>query len=63
VFLVLDALGTVLWAGALAMAGYALGRSAVDVANTISHYSLWVTIALVLAASFWSARGRARPGL
>lgn len=59
VFVALDLLGTVLWTGLLAMAGYALGRHAVDVANTLSHYSLWVTIALVVAASWWGARGRA----
>jgi membrane-associated protein len=61
VFLVLDALGTVLWTSLLAMAGYGLGRRAVDVADALSHYSLWVTIALVVVAGWWSARGRARP--
>jgi membrane-associated protein len=59
VFLLLDLLGTVLWAGLLAMAGYGLGQSAVDVADAVSHYSLWVTIALVVVATVWSARGRA----
>ena len=54
-FLVLDALGTVLWTGLLAGAGYALGRSAVDVANAVAHYSLWVTIAIVIAITVWRA--------
>jgi membrane-associated protein len=54
-FLALDALGTVLWTGLLASAGYALGRRAVDVADTVAHYSLWVTIAIVVAITVWRA--------
>ena len=54
-FLVLDALGTVLWTGLLAGAGYALGRSAVDVANAVARYSLWVTIGIVIAITVWRA--------
>jgi membrane-associated protein len=48
VFLVLDVLGTVLWTGLLAAAGYGFGQGAVDVANSIAHYGLWVTGAIVL---------------
>jgi membrane protein DedA with SNARE-associated domain len=48
VFLVLDVLGTLLWTVLLAGAGYGFGQSAVDVANTVSHYGLWITLALVL---------------
>jgi membrane protein DedA with SNARE-associated domain len=60
VFLLLDLLGTLLWTTALAIGGYALGREAVDAANALAHYSLWVTIAGVLAISIWSgARRRA----
>jgi membrane-associated protein len=58
VFLVLDFFGTMLWTGLLAGAGWLAGRSAVDVANAIGHYSLWVTIALVVGITFWSARKR-----
>jgi membrane-associated protein len=54
-FLALDALGTVLWTGLLAGAGYALGRRAVDAADTVAHYSLWVTIAIVIAMTVWRA--------
>jgi membrane protein DedA with SNARE-associated domain len=48
VFLALDVLGTLLWTGLLAGAGYGFGRQALDVANAVSHYGLWVTGALVL---------------
>jgi membrane protein DedA with SNARE-associated domain len=49
VFLALDLVGTLLWTGALATLGYQLGRDAVDVVNAVSHYSLWVTLAIVVA--------------
>jgi membrane protein DedA with SNARE-associated domain len=48
VFLVLDLLGTLLWTGLLSAAGYAFGRSAVDVAEAISRYGLWVALAIVV---------------
>jgi membrane-associated protein len=56
VFLVLDLLGTLLWTTALAVAGWELGQRAVDLADAVAHYSLWVTIALVVAITLWSAR-------
>jgi membrane-associated protein len=56
VFLVLDLIATLLWTTALALAGWELGQHAVDVANAIAHYSLWVTIALIVAITLWSAR-------
>jgi membrane protein DedA with SNARE-associated domain len=58
VFLALDLLGTLLWTGILSAAGYAFGRSAVDVADAISHYALWVTLGLVVVV-FVSLRRRA----
>jgi membrane-associated protein len=48
VFLGLDLLGTLLWTGLLAGAGYGFGQQALDVANAVSHYGLWVTAGLVL---------------
>jgi membrane protein DedA with SNARE-associated domain len=48
VFLALDVLGTLLWTGLLAAAGYGFGQQAVDVANAVAHYGLWVAAALVL---------------
>jgi membrane-associated protein len=58
VFLALDVLGTLLWTGLLAIAGYAFGRSAVDVADAVAHYGLWVTLALVVVVAI---RVRRRP--
>jgi membrane protein DedA with SNARE-associated domain len=51
IFLALDVLGTLLWTVLLATLGYELGRPAVDVTDAIAHYSLWITLALVLAAT------------
>jgi membrane-associated protein len=47
-FLVLDAIGSLAWAGMLAGLGYALGQHAVSVAQTVSKYGLWVSIAIVV---------------
>ncbi|HEY7073868.1 MAG TPA: VTT domain-containing protein [Solirubrobacteraceae bacterium] len=58
VFLALDLLGTLLWTCLLAALGYGLGHSAVDVANAIAHYGLWATLAFVVVAVLWGARGR-----
>jgi membrane-associated protein len=56
VFLILDLLATLLWTSALALAGWELGHHAVDVANAVAHYSLWVTIGLIVLITLWSAR-------
>ena len=47
-FIILDLIGTVMWIGLLTGLGYALGRHAVAVAQTVSHYGLWVMIAIVV---------------
>jgi membrane-associated protein len=47
-FLILDLIGTLLWAGMLAGLGYELGHHAVVVAQAVSHYGLWISIALVV---------------
>jgi membrane protein DedA with SNARE-associated domain len=47
-FLILDLIGTLLWAGMLAALGYELGHHAVVVAQNVSHYGLWISIALVV---------------
>jgi len=57
-FLVLDVIGTLLWTGLLALAGYAIGRRAVDVADGVAHYSLWATLALAVLAGLWASRRR-----
>jgi membrane protein DedA with SNARE-associated domain len=46
-FIILDAIGTLLWTGLLVGLGYALGHHAVVVAQTISHYGLWISLGLV----------------
>jgi membrane protein DedA with SNARE-associated domain len=53
VFLVLDALGTLLWTTLLAIAGWELGQSAVDVADLVARYGLWATIGLVVLITLW----------
>src|SRR3954452_25603294 len=59
VFLALDVLGTVLWTALLAAAGYGFGQQAVDVADAVSHYGLWVALALVVVVAL-RVRHRAR---
>jgi membrane protein DedA with SNARE-associated domain len=57
-FLILDVIGTALWIGLLIGLGYELGQHAVNVAETISHYSLWVSlglVALVLVGQYWGS--------
>lgn len=63
-FLLLDLVGSMLWAGMLAGLGYALGHHAVVVAQTVSHYGLWFSIAiiaLIIASQVRSARRRRQP--
>ncbi|HTU05456.1 MAG TPA: VTT domain-containing protein [Trebonia sp.] len=47
IFLVLDLIGSLLWAGMLAGLGYSLGQHAVTVAQAVSRYGLWLTIGIV----------------
>ena len=56
-FLILDAIGSLAWAGMLAGLGYALGQHAVSVAETVSKYGLWVTIAIVVLVVAGQMRG------
>jgi len=46
-FIILDVIGELLWAGMLAGLGYELGHRAVVVAQTVSHYGLWISIGLI----------------
>ena len=59
-FLILDAIGTLLWAGMLAGLGYELGHHAVVVAQTISHYGLWISIGLIVVILFFQVRSQRR---
>jgi membrane protein DedA with SNARE-associated domain len=63
VFLILDAIGALIWLGLWAGLGYWIGESAVRVADTVSHYSLEVTIALIVVIVVKQVRsGRRRAG-
>jgi membrane-associated protein len=57
-FLVLDTIGALLWTGLLAGLGYSLGHRAVVAAQTISHYSWWVTLAIVALTVLLIVRGQ-----
>jgi membrane protein DedA with SNARE-associated domain len=57
-FIILDAIGTLLWAGLLAGLGYALGHHAVVVAQAISHYGLWISIGLIVVIVFFQVRSQ-----
>jgi len=57
-FIILDIIGTLLWAGTLAGLGYALGHHAVVVAQTISHYGLWISIALIVVVIVTQVRSQ-----
>jgi membrane protein DedA with SNARE-associated domain len=64
-FLVLDAIGALLWVGLLVGLGYAIGQRAVDVARAVSHYALAATVALivlVIARQVWVSRREAGAG-
>jgi membrane-associated protein len=55
-FLILDLIGTLMWAGTLAGLGYELGHHAVVVAQTISHYGLWFSLAIIALIIFFQVR-------
>jgi membrane protein DedA with SNARE-associated domain len=57
-FIILDVIGTLLWAGMLVGLGYALGHHAVVVAQTISHYGLWISIGLIVLIVFFQVRSQ-----
>jgi membrane protein DedA with SNARE-associated domain len=57
-FLILDVIGTLMWAGTLAGLGYELGHHAVAVAKTISHYGLWISLALIAVIIFFQVRSQ-----
>jgi membrane-associated protein len=56
-FLILDAIGSLAWAGMLAGLGWALGQHAVTVAQEISKYGLWFSIAIVVLVVASQMRG------
>jgi membrane-associated protein len=56
-FLILDAIGSLAWAGMLSGLGYALGQHAVSVAQEISRYGLWVSIGIIVLVVAGQMRG------
>jgi membrane-associated protein len=57
-FIILDIIGSLLWAGTLAGLGYELGHHAVVVAQSISHYGLWISLGLVVVIIFFQVRSQ-----
>lgn len=62
VFLILDAIGALIWLGLWAGLGYWIGEDAVHVADAVSHYSLQVTIGLVVLVVLRQSWARKRAG-
>jgi membrane protein DedA with SNARE-associated domain len=58
VFLICDVIGALLWTGLLTGLGYSIGQPAVDVVHKISHYSLYLTIAIVIYVVFRQNRNQ-----
>ena len=61
VFLICDVIGALLWTGLLTALGYSIGQPAVDVVHKISHYSLYLTIALVIYIVYRQSRNQRGP--
>jgi membrane-associated protein len=58
-FLVLDLIGSLLWIALCVGLGYAIGQRAVDIAHSVSHYALYLSIVLIVAIvgrQVWIAR-------
>jgi membrane protein DedA with SNARE-associated domain len=60
-FLVLDAVGTLLWVGPVVGLGYAIGQPAVDVVHRLDRYSLLLTIVVVAVVLGVQVKRRRRP--
>ena len=57
-FIILDIIGSLMWAGTLAGLGYELGHHAVVVAQSISHYGLWISLGLVAVIIVFQVRSQ-----
>jgi membrane protein DedA with SNARE-associated domain len=57
-FIILDIIGSLLWAGMLVGLGYELGHHAVVVAQTVSHYGLWISLALIAVIIVFQVRSQ-----
>ena len=63
VFIACDILAGLIWTGTLATLGYSIGQRAVDIVNSVSHYSLYITVALVALVIAKQVRGARRPAV
>jgi len=54
VFILADLLGTLMFIGVIVGLGFVIGQPAVDVAEAISHYALWVIIGTFVLVILWS---------
>lgn len=59
-FLLLNALSTLVLVGLIAGLGFWAGQRAVDVVLLVDNYALWVSLALILGAAFWSSYKQVR---
>jgi membrane protein DedA with SNARE-associated domain len=59
-FVLADLAGTLTWIGIHVGTGYAIGKPATDLANTISRYGLWVALAIIVGAVGWSVVNQVR---
>jgi membrane-associated protein len=59
-FVFADLVGTLTWIGIHVGAGYAIGKPANDLAQTISHYGLWVGLGVVVVVIGWSVFSNVR---
>ena len=57
-FIILDIIGSLLWAGMLAGLGYELGHHAVVVAQSVSHYGLWISLGLIAVIIVFQVRSQ-----
>jgi membrane protein DedA with SNARE-associated domain len=53
-FVVADLAGTLTWIGIHVGTGFAIGKPATDLANTISRYGLWAALVIIAVAVGWS---------
>jgi membrane-associated protein len=61
-FLLGDLMGLMLWEALLVGLGWAIGHPAVHIVGEIGHYSLWVTIGLIVAIIAFGAFRQRRAG-
>jgi len=53
-FVIADLVGTLTWIGIHVGAGYAAGKRATDVAQTISRYGLWIAVVMIVGLVGWT---------